>query len=156
MQILQCTSIIIIIYNNYKLPAGGLFSVNMSCQCRNSHCGDKTILQPSYLHNAISYTRKASLHLISILVTKSYSFAHFSPHFRSIPQVCFTLQLHCPQSSKAVTCKSQSTNHISKHISRQQLQAQYQFPLFSPLEFQKKMKWVLSIINKHKYSLSVS
>ena len=36
-----------------------------------------------------------------------------NPHFRSIPQVCFTLQLHGPQSSKAVTCKSQSTNHIS-------------------------------------------
>ena len=25
-------------------------------QCGNSHCGDKTILRPSYLHNGISYT----------------------------------------------------------------------------------------------------
>ena len=31
----------------------------MSCyQYRKSHCGDKTILRPSYLHNGISYTGK--------------------------------------------------------------------------------------------------
>ena len=29
-----------------------------SYQYRKSHCGDKTILQPSYLHNGISYTGK--------------------------------------------------------------------------------------------------
>ena len=28
----------------------------ISCQYRKSHCGDKTILRPSYLHNGISYT----------------------------------------------------------------------------------------------------
>ena len=28
------------------------------CQYRKSHCGDKTILRPSYLHNGISYTGK--------------------------------------------------------------------------------------------------
>ena len=29
-----------------------------SCQYRKSHCGDKTILRPSYLHNGISKTGK--------------------------------------------------------------------------------------------------
>ena len=31
-----------------------------SCQYRKSHCGDKTILRPSYLHNGISYTGKTT------------------------------------------------------------------------------------------------
>ena len=31
-----------------------------SYQYRKSHCGDKTILPPSYLHNGISYTGKMS------------------------------------------------------------------------------------------------
>ena len=36
---------------------GGWFNKKMSsCKYRKSHCGDKTILQPSYLHNGISYT----------------------------------------------------------------------------------------------------
>ena len=35
-----------------------------------SHCGDKMILRPSYLHNGISYTGKmASLHWISPRIT---------------------------------------------------------------------------------------
>ena len=41
---------------NIKMP---------SYQYRKSHCGDKTILRPSYLHNGISYTGKmASLYLM--------------------------------------------------------------------------------------------
>ena len=40
-----------------------------SYQYRKSHCGDKTILRPSYLHNGISYTGKTtSLYWISTLV----------------------------------------------------------------------------------------
>ena len=31
-----------------------------SCQYRKSHCGDKTILWSSYLHNGISYTDKTT------------------------------------------------------------------------------------------------
>ena len=39
--------------------SGGRLNINMSSyQYRKSHCGDKTILQPSYLHNGISYTGK--------------------------------------------------------------------------------------------------
>ena len=40
-------------------PAGPWFNIKMtSYQYRKSHCGDKTILRPSYLHNGISYTGK--------------------------------------------------------------------------------------------------
>ena len=38
---------------------GPRFNIKMSSyQYRKSHCGDKTILRPSYLHNEISYTGK--------------------------------------------------------------------------------------------------
>ena len=49
---------------------GGWFNVKMaSYQYRKSHCGDKTILRPSYLHNGISYTGKMpSLYWIRALV----------------------------------------------------------------------------------------
>ena len=45
------------------------FNIRMSSyQHRNSHCRDKTILRPSYLHNGISYTGKmTSLYWISPL-----------------------------------------------------------------------------------------
>ena len=39
--------------------ARGWFNIKMPpYQYRKSHCGDKTILRPSYLHNGISYTGK--------------------------------------------------------------------------------------------------
>ena len=54
---------------------GGWFNIKMpSYQYRKSHCGDKTILRPSYLHNGISYTSKmASLYWIRALVLVEYS-----------------------------------------------------------------------------------
>ena len=50
-------------------PSGGWFNKKMSSyQYRKSHCGDKTILRPSYLHNGISYTGKTtSLYWIGAL-----------------------------------------------------------------------------------------
>ena len=37
--------------------SGAWFNIKMSSyQFSKSHCGDKTILQPFYLHNGISYT----------------------------------------------------------------------------------------------------
>ena len=47
------------------------FNIKMSSyQYRKSHCGDKTILWPSYLHNGIFYTSKmSSLYWIRALVT---------------------------------------------------------------------------------------
>ena len=41
--------------------SGGWFNVKMSFyQYRNSHCGDQTILWPTYLHFGISYTCKTT------------------------------------------------------------------------------------------------
>ena len=43
-----------------SLP-GPWFNINMSSyQYRKFHCGDKTTLRPSYLHNGISYTGKTT------------------------------------------------------------------------------------------------
>ena len=40
---------------------GPRFNIKMtSYWYRKSHCGDKTILRPSYLHNGISYTGKST------------------------------------------------------------------------------------------------
>ena len=40
---------------------------------RKSHCGDKTIFRPSYLHNGISHTGKmTSLYWIRFLVAQAY------------------------------------------------------------------------------------
>ena len=49
---------------------GGWFNIKMSSyQYRKSHCGDKTILRPSYLHSGISYTGKmTSLYWVRALV----------------------------------------------------------------------------------------
>ena len=44
---------------HFPTTPGSLFNIKMSSyQYRQSHCGDKTILRPSYLHNGTSYTGK--------------------------------------------------------------------------------------------------
>ena len=50
----------------FKSHPGPWFNITItSYQYRKSHCGDKTILPPSYLHNGVSYTGKtASLYWI--------------------------------------------------------------------------------------------
>ena len=59
---------------NFLLPTvirpGPWFNIKMtSYQYRKSHCGDKTVVRSSYLHNGVSYTCKmSSLYLISPLV----------------------------------------------------------------------------------------
>ena len=43
------------------LPSGPWFNIKMSsCRYRKSHCGDKTVVRSSYLHNGIVYTGKMS------------------------------------------------------------------------------------------------
>ena len=62
-----------ITWNSHDLlSAGPRFNIKMtSYQYRKSHCGDKTILRPSYLHNGISYTGKTtSLYWIRALDPK--------------------------------------------------------------------------------------
>ena len=51
---------------------GSLFNIKMSSyQYRKSHCGDKTVVRSSYLHNGISYTGKmTSLWWIRALVAE--------------------------------------------------------------------------------------
>ena len=45
---------------------GGWFCIKMpSYQYRKSHCGDKTILRPSYLHNRFSYTGKMAFFILN-------------------------------------------------------------------------------------------
>ena len=74
------------------------FNIKMkSYQYRKSHCGDKTILRPSYLHNGISYTGKmSSLYWMApqtILTDctrkqkdKQYSFKLFALCRRNLPK----------------------------------------------------------------------
>ena len=59
---------------NVVLPPGPRFNIKMtSYQYRKFHCGDKTILRPSYLHIGISYTDKTtSLYWIRALPTSHY------------------------------------------------------------------------------------
>ena len=49
------------LYYRVIKPPGPWFNIKKSSyQYRKSHCGDKTILRPSYLHNGISCTGKIS------------------------------------------------------------------------------------------------
>ena len=58
--------------------SGPWFNIDMSSyQYRTSHCGDKTVVRLSYLHNGISYTGKmASLYWISPLVSLRIPLLH--------------------------------------------------------------------------------
>ena len=58
-----------------SLTPGGQINIKMwSYQYRKSHCGDKTIWRPFYLHNGISYTGKmTSLYWIRALTATSCS-----------------------------------------------------------------------------------
>ena len=64
--------------------SGPWFNIKMtSYQYRKSHCGDKTILRPSYLHNGISYTGKTtSLYWIGAQFVMNWDF--------SDPPICDT------------------------------------------------------------------
>ena len=55
-------------YHACWCPEGWINIKMPSYQYRKSHCGDKTILRPSYLHNGIPYTGKTtSLYWIGAL-----------------------------------------------------------------------------------------
>ena len=71
-------------WDTFLSPSGPRFNIKMtSYWYRKSHCGDKTILRPSYLHNGISYTGKTtSLYWIGALGTP---LTHLSPHHTPPP-----------------------------------------------------------------------
>ena len=67
----------------------GRFNIKMpSYHYREPHCGDKTILRPSYLHNRISYTGKmASLYWISAVVVRKVVICGFGWPFHYLPAI---------------------------------------------------------------------
>ena len=62
---------------NLQRVTGPWFNIKMSSyQYRKSHCGDKTVVRSSYLHNGISYTGKmTSLYWIRALIFQWVSHA---------------------------------------------------------------------------------
>ena len=76
--VLCCASLLL---NSTHVHPAPWFNKKMSSyQYRKSHCGDKTILWPSYLHNGIYYTNKTtSLYWIRALAT-SCAFPWVSDH----------------------------------------------------------------------------
>ena len=77
-----------------KLEPGPWFNIKMaSYQYRKSHCGDKTILRLSYLHNGISYTGKmTSLYWIRAQVNTMGVDALASGVTRSSATIEFAMQ----------------------------------------------------------------
>ena len=65
-------------YLSFPLIPGPWFNIKMlSNQYRKSHCGDKTVVRSSYLHNGISYTGKTSFYIES-----GPCFLHPSPQMK--------------------------------------------------------------------------
>ena len=87
------------------MESGGWFNIKTtSYQYRKSHCGDKTILRPSYLHNGISYTGKmTSLYWIRALV------------WFCIPSICIcyaTSERETKSEVPATKDMKPTTNHV--------------------------------------------
>ena len=56
---------------------GPWFNIKMlSYQYRKSHCGDKTVVSLSYIHNGISYTGKITYFYIAQIAPLSYQGSH--------------------------------------------------------------------------------
>ena len=94
---------------------GPWFNIKMtSYQYRKSHCGDKTILRPSYLHNGISYTGKmSSLYWITPQIAN-----HISQHTRQ-HTICGIYQRLVSFVSCVNTLSAQQNGHpkaISKNL----------------------------------------
>ena len=71
-------SVTLQIYTWWRKEPGPWFNIKMtSYQDRKSHCGDKTILRPSYLHNGTSYTGKmTSLYWIRAQGTRNHTWKY--------------------------------------------------------------------------------
>ena len=65
--------------------SGPWFNIKMlSYQYRKSHCGDKTVVRSSYLHNGISYTGKiSSLYWFGALMSAGKVMARFGSHMHT-------------------------------------------------------------------------
>ena len=71
-----------------RQPSGCLNSKLPLCQCRKSHCGDKTVIRLSYLHNGISFSGKmTSLYWIRALEAASIVSCHFTSAWKHVVKV---------------------------------------------------------------------
>ena len=70
----------------------------LSYQHRRSHCGDKTILRPSYLHKGISYTGKMTslywIRALELVIPKFELFSGGHPQKATIKPLC---QIQLPE-----------------------------------------------------------
>ena len=104
-------------YNLYVF-AGPWFNIKMpSYQYRKSHCGDKTILRPSYLHNGISYIGKTSLYWIRTLFTlifwlSTWKWRLFIMLFREI-----LMPISWPESESGSCCEHPEWRYVPPDIS---------------------------------------
>ena len=96
------------------MPTGPWFNIKMlSYQYRKSHCGDKTILRPSYLHNVFSYTGKmTSLYWIGAL-TPSAATSSLSSHYID----CKIVGPYLPQGGLSSTSIEVQIKYISSNNS---------------------------------------
>ena len=83
-----------------KWCPGPRFNIKMSSyQYRKSHCGDKTVVRSSYLHNGISYTGKmSSLYWIRALAVVSFRYEYFEN--KKLQNNCFDENHTQPNFSK--------------------------------------------------------
>ena len=92
---------------NSAPESGDWFNIKMlSYQYRKSHCGDKTILRPSYLHNGISYAGKTtSLYWIRAQVSNVWVSNY-------IPQLWDVITYTCSIALNTITCCWRRSPHV--------------------------------------------
>ena len=97
------------------MTTGSWFNIKMSAhQYRKSHCGDKTVVRSSYLHNGISYIGKmTSLYWIRSLVVFRGSSTIILSLWSSYRKYCLYIEVGpsgLPQ-YKDVSCKYQNSHY---------------------------------------------
>ena len=99
---------------------GDQFNIKMtSYHSRKSHCGDKTILRPSYLYNGISYSGKmTSLYWISALVTigtqREYFIISNLIHWDLVANTCVDNEPDDPSLVEMMVFRMFGTKHLFK------------------------------------------
>ena len=92
---LSCLGPQVLKHNTWR--PGPWFNIKMSSyQYRKSHCGDKTVVRSSYLHNGITYTGKmSSLYWIAALheMADKFCWRHKCIEFK----ICISNYIHTKQ-----------------------------------------------------------
>ena len=94
-----------------------------SYQYRKSHCGDKTVVRSSYLHNWISYTGKmASLYWIRALIMHRYEWPISSVcHFFLAPCSYLSGQVHDHAFILMQSCLESTQSYFAFEFAKQYL-----------------------------------